>query len=411
MPETTRKLSVAEIRRDSQMFGILLGHAYLGIRVQFVLRAALIVFLTATIALVPPETNEAACFVAIGVYAAWSTVAFVLCQRGGLRLRIIWITLATDVLVLGVLSLLASSSEQTWTTDVLVNGFFLIPMMATTELRPSVGAAVTTPAVAFYLAALIAAQPANVEPTAGIVIGTFLLAALSVGCVSLSWIQRSRVLTIAGLIADRGALMEELVGVERSSRQTLAEELHDGALQYVLAARQDLDDARKAGDSESLERIGVALNQSATLLRAKVSQLHPAVLDSAGLSRALADLCSSSERPGLEVTFVAADWPDEPRGAVDDLLYSACRELLSNAIRHAQARHVRVTLEAERGESRLTVADDGTGIEPGALEQRLRQGHVGLASQRTRIQAAGGRLRISPATPGTVVEVSVPTPA
>jgi two-component system, NarL family, sensor kinase len=313
--------------------------------------------------------------------------------------------------VLGLLSLLASSSDQTWTTDVLVNGFFLIPMLATTELRPVVGAAVTTPALAFYIGAEIAAQPANNEPTGAIILGAFVLAALSVGCVALSWVQRSRVLTIAGLIYDRGALMEELVGVERSARQGLAEELHDGALQYVLAARQDLEDARTRGDAASLDRIETALTESAKLLRAKVSQLHPAVIESVGLRQALADLCHSTNRPGLEVTFVGDGWDEVPRGSVDDLFYSAAREFLANASRHARATHVRVSLGSERGTATLTVADDGVGIAEDALRTRLQEGHVGIASQRTRVEVAGGVLTIAAGHPGTVITVAVDDPA
>jgi two-component system, NarL family, sensor kinase len=410
VPDNPRKLTIPELISDSAMFGILLGHAYLGIRVQFVLRAALAAFLLATIALVPPIHNEAACFVVIGLYVTWGAMAFVLCQRGGVRIRLIWCTLATDVIVLGLLSLLASSSHQTWTTDVLVNGFFLVPMLATTELRPVVGAAVTTPALAFYLAAEIAAQPANSEPTSAIVLGACVLAALSVGCVSLSWVQRSRVLTIAGLIYDRQALMAELVGVERTARQDLAEELHDGALQYVLAARQDLEDARDHGDPTSLERIGVALTESATLLRAKVSQLHPAVVESAGLRQALAELCRSTERPGLEITLHSDGWTDAPRGAVADLIYSAAREFLANVVRHAHASQVEVTMRSDDGEVALTVSDDGVGIADDALSLRLRAGHVGIASQRTRIEAMGGTLTIADGKPGTVISVAVADP-
>ena len=79
-----------------------------------------------------------------------------------------------------------------------------------------------------------------------------MLAALSLAGVLLSWVQRSRVLTIAGLILDRGRLSTELAEVETTARRALAEELHDGALQYVLAARQDLEDARLHNDPESL---------------------------------------------------------------------------------------------------------------------------------------------------------------
>ncbi len=277
-------------------------------------------------------------------------------------------------------------------------------------------AGVTAPAVVLYLAALIAAQNANSEPTASIALQTGVLAILSAGGWALSWVQRSRVLTIATLVGDRSHLARELADVERTARRSLAEELHDGALQYVLAARQELEEARLRGDSASLDRIEHALRESAALLRAKVSQLHPAVLEQAGLLCALEDLVSATARgDGPKVTLEAAGWDPSRRTADDELVYSAARELLSNVSRHSRASHVCVGLRERNGSIVLTVSDDGVGIDDGALAHRLSEGHVGIASQRARIEAAGGQMIIGPgddipgaAGPGTTVEVWLP---
>jgi two-component system NarL family sensor kinase len=270
---------------------------------------------------------------------------------------------------------------------------------------------VTAPAIAIYLASLIAAQHANSEPTSSIVLRTAVLVALSIGAVLLSAVQRSRVLTIAGLVADRTRLVTELADVERAARADLAEELHDGVLQYVLAARQDLEDARTYNDAESFDRIDFALRESASLLRAKVSQLHPAVLEQAGLLRALNDLVhATAERSGLSIQLAADSWDDSWRTGVDELVYSAAREFLTNVTKHAGAHTVRVALQRCNGHVRLTVADDGGGIADGIVEQRLAEGHLGVASQRVRVQAAGGRFSLRSGHPGTVAEVELPVP-
>ena len=266
---------------------------------QLLLRLALAAFVVAVMLAVPPEHMRVACGVVAGAYACWTIAITVVALRGGERVvRMIWLALFVDLLVLVVLAVLASRSEQSWTTDVLVNGFFVIPMLATTQLRPGVGAAITAPTVAAYLGSLIAARHANVEPWAAIITSTAVLAAVSLGGVLLSWVQRSRVLTIAGLILDRGRLSTELAEVETTARRTLAEELHDGALQYVLAARQDLEDARVDNEPESYDRIELALRESTTLLRSKVSELHPSVLASAGLLAALQDLADTAAARG-----------------------------------------------------------------------------------------------------------------
>jgi two-component system, NarL family, sensor kinase len=404
-----RRLSVADVRRDPRLFAILLEHALRGVRVQQLLRAVLVVFVTATVIAVPPAHYRTGCYVTVALYAASAVGIGWVSLRGGERaIRLVWLALFVDLLALGVLSVLASQSEQSWTADVLVNGFFVVPMLAGTQLRPSVAAAVAAPAVAIYLGSLIAAQNANAEPSASIVLRTVALAGLSVACVLLSSIQRSRVLTIAALADDRTRLLGELVDVESRARGTLAEELHDGALQYLLAARQDVDDARR-GDATSLDRVDLALRESAALLRAKVSQLHPAVLEQAGLLHALRELVrTTAERGELDIELVAEGLDESTRSPADYLLYSAARELLTNVTKHAHAHTVKIALQRHDGHIRLTVADDGTGIEERVLEQRLAEGHVGVSSQRVRVMAAGGSFHLRRGERGTVGEVELP---
>lgn len=408
--DRTPALRLADLRDDGRLYRILLEHAFLGIRVQLLLRLALAAFVVAVVLAVPPEHKRVAYDVVAGVYVCWVIAVTAFALRGGERVvRLIWLALFADVLVLVVLCVLASRSEQSWTTDVLVNGFFVIPMLVTTQLRPGVGAAITAPTVAAYLGSLIAARHANVEPWGAIITSTGVLAVLSVGCVLLSWVQRSRVLTIAGLVLDRSRLSTELAEVETTARRTLAEELHDGALQYVLAARQDLEDARLHDEPESFDRIELALRESTTLLRSKVSQLHPSVLDSAGLRAALQDLAETAMARGrLTVRLNADGWDEARRGPTEEMLYSAARELLTNVVKHAGARTVEIGLHESGGTIRLMIADDGRGFADGVADRRLAEGHIGLASQRIRIESAGGTLRVRSGASGTVAEVELP---
>jgi two-component system NarL family sensor kinase len=403
-------LELGDLRDDARLYRIVLEHAFLGLRVQLLLRLALAAFVVVVVLAVPPEHDQIACDVVAGVYACWTIAITVIALRGGERaIRLIWLALFVDLLVLVVLCVLASNSHHTWTTDVLLSGFFLIPMLSTTQLRPGVGAAITAPTVIAFLISVITARHDNLEPWAAILATTGVLAALSVACVGLSWVQRSRVLTIAGLILDRGRLSSELAEVETTARRTLAEELHDGALQYVLAARQDLEDARLYNDAASFDRIELALRESAALLRSKVSQLHPSVLESAGLHPALQDLADTVTARGRLIVRVNADgWDETLRGPTQEMLYSAARELLTNVVKHADAHTVQIGLQITDGSIRLTVADDGRGFADGVAERRLAEGHIGLASQRIRIESAGGTMRLHSGAGGTIAEVQLP---
>jgi two-component system, NarL family, sensor kinase len=124
--------------------------------------------------------------------------------------------------------------------------------------------------------------------------------------------------------------------------------------------------------------------------------------------RAVEDLASAIARGDLDVRVIATGWDESLRTPSDDLLYSAARELLTNVAKHAHADSVEVTLERDGGWSRLTVKDDGKGIEPRQIASRVAAGHIGLESQRVRAAAAGGHFRIQPAHPGTIASLELP---
>lgn len=382
----------------SELADILTAHAYRGVRVQLVLRALLVVFMALTLAFVPPDHGLPACWAILAGYAAFEAAVTVWTARGGPGpVRWMWLALLVDAAALSAVTLVAGvGSAQSWTADVLINGFFVIPLLAATQLRPMVCLAVTAPTTVAYFVVSVATKDANGEPWSSILLRTLVLAGLSAAAVALSAVQRSRVRTIAGLVGQRADLLREMVGIETRERADLAEQLHDGALQYLLAARQDLDDARQAGDPASFDRVEQALVESARLLRSTVTELHPAVLDQAGLARALHSLADGfAERGRLAIAVDVDGWPDQPTPD-DAILYSAARELLANVVKHSGARTATLGLHRrEDGTAELVVSDDGCGIADGQLERQLADGHIGLASHRARITAAGGQLTVA----------------
>jgi two-component system NarL family sensor kinase len=112
-------------------------------------------------------------------------------------------------------------------------------------------------------------------------------------------------------------------------------------------------------------------------------------------------------RGGFELHFdLSYDGPHEH----ERLLLSAARELLTNAARHARAGAVSVELHERGDDLVLVVSDDGQGFDPRILPARLAEGHVGLQSQRERIESVGGRLELRSA-PGAGTGVTVRLPA
>jgi diguanylate cyclase (GGDEF)-like protein/PAS domain S-box-containing protein len=94
------------------------------------------------------------------------------------------------------------------------------------------------------------------------------------------------------------------------------------------------------------------------------------------------------------------------------VLYAAARELINNAVKHAGATRLEVRLRRTASAIELTVADDGVGMVVSRPEEALAAGHVGLASTRQRIGAAGGRFDVESAPgDGTTVRIAIPVRA
>jgi len=396
----------------SEVDAVALQHARRGVALQVALRWVLVGFVALTVIAVPPPRFLGVCAAIAGGYALWAlAVALWTRRRHPAAARMAWLALLVDVVVLGVLTLLTGvATPQSWTSDVFTTGFLLIPVLAATQLRVWVCTAVVVPTAAVYFLAAVATREANVEPWTSLLLRTLVIVGVALGCVGLSRIQRSRVRTIGRLAQARSGLLAELTGLEERERRALSENLHDGALQYVLAARFDLDDARETGDPAAFDRLEQALAESTRLLRSTVAELHPAVLARAGLPSALRDLATAAAaRGGLAVTVDAEGWPAGERTEADPLLYRTAAELLNNVVKHAQAASAVVTLELADGTARLVVADDGVGTPENAAGGALRRGHIGLASHTLRIDAAGGRFTSAANPPhGTVVTVELP---
>lgn len=391
---------------------IVVDHASRGVMLQVLLRGSLVVFVLGTLALVGPSTGATACWVVAGCYAAAAIGVAWWTQRGGAGpIRYGWIVLYLDVAVISGLCMYTGVvASGDWTADTLQRGLFIIPLLAATQLRPWVCASVVVPTTVCYVLVCIVTQGANLEPSSALIMRSWVIASMSAAAIWLSAIQRSRVLTIGKLADERSSLLAELMGIEERERRTLAEHLHDGALQYVLAARLDLDDVRDGDRAAALDRLDQALAESSRLLRGTVTELHPAVLEQSGLPRAVESLLSASAaRAGLAATLSSDRWPDEARTPLDMLLFTSARELITNVVKHARASRIDVRLALDGDRAELVVADDGTGIADGMLADRLAEGHIGLASYRVRLEAADGHLYLAPgAAGGTVATVHVP---
>jgi signal transduction histidine kinase len=210
----------------------------------------------------------------------------------------------------------------------------------------------------------------------------------------------SNALTRAELNASRA----RIVTAADESRRRIERNLHDGAQQRLAALAMQLrvaaDNATAGADELREELNHAALTVTAALaeLREIAHGIHPAILSHAGLTPALRGLAGQSALP-VELEISTAARLPEP---LEVAAYYLVSELLTNAVKHAQASVVRVAVDQSDGTLRLSIRDDGIG---GADPSR----GSGLIGLRDRVEALGGTIAIeSPASAGTSVYVSLP---
>jgi signal transduction histidine kinase/PAS domain-containing protein len=210
---------------------------------------------------------------------------------------------------------------------------------------------------------------------------------------------------IAGQAAARGRLVAQALDAEDRTRRDISELLHDGPLQDLLALDQALQRLDVGGEHLDRARAGIA--RAIAGLREIMVDLHPVVLEVAGLESALGAVADQQARQGEFACELSIDPAAD--GLRDDLVIALARELLTNAAKHADASRVSVTVRRTADAILLEVADDGAGIPEGRLPDALREGHIGLASSIQRVEAVGGSLTLSRAPGGgTAAAVRLP---
>ena len=202
-------------------------------------------------------------------------------------------------------------------------------------------------------------------------------------------------------LATRTAELEQLtrlmLRVQEDERRRLARDLHDEAGQVLSAVKIELE---LDGRAEAGALVGRALAQ----VRDLSNLLRPSALDDLGLVPALQALSTDvAEHARIDVTLQAGDLGGALAPDVEVATYRVVQEALTNVVRHAGARHVRVRLDRRGGDIVVAVEDDGRGLDGSRLPQ------LGLLGMRERVAALGGRLEVGPASPaGTRVEATMP---
>ena len=341
--------------------------------------------------------------VILGVYAVAAVLWLIAVFRGPVPRWADWASTIVDLLVIVALCLVSGGA-----TSALLPVFFLLPISVAFGDRPALTAIFGIVTAVGYLAVWIFYSKRDDRIGLPNIVYThfgFLLW-LAVATTALCFVLARRSLRVKALQEVRRQLVSEAMQADERRNREVAEHLHDGPLQTLLAARLELDEARERNPDPALDMVYAALQETATGLRSTVTQLHPQVLAQLGLTPALRELVKQFEAR-TEVA-VDADLEEVGKPESQQLLHRAARELLTNVGKHAGATTVHVGLRRHGDRITLTVSDDGRGFDPAVVGQSVADGHIGLGSLLARFDAMGGAMDIDSASSGTTVTVTSP---
>jgi signal transduction histidine kinase len=206
---------------------------------------------------------------------------------------------------------------------------------------------------------------------------------------------------VARLSSDRVRLLSEVVDAEQRERARLAESLHDGPMQRLVAMRQDV--AEGAGADRLAGNLDAALAET----RAIISAIHPVMATELGFEAALR--AAIAPFPAAASVELTVDNALDDRLLAGTLLLPVAQELVVNAVKHASPSAIDLSVRAHDGHVVLEANDDGVGIDTADAGRKVKAGHLGLAMVRRRVEDAGGVLDIQTRPDGgTRTHVTLP---
>jgi two-component system NarL family sensor kinase len=239
----------------------------------------------------------------------------------------------------------------------------------------------------------------------------FVLSALATGVV----VGTLRTAESASRLRAR-SLSRRTIQAEAEGRRRVAEALHDGPVQELIGLDMMLGSARKAAHdgraddaTRLLDEAREVTERNIRVLRDELVELGPYAFEELSFQTAIENcLPIWNRRYGVDV-LVTID-PIELPSDVSGVLFGIAQEAVVNALRHAGAKAVSLSLRTVDSSLELRVTDDGEGFRDSDPLGAAEPGHLGLAMMRERAELLDGSLDIETSERGTRVLVLVPLP-
>ncbi|SFS13710.1 PAS domain S-box-containing protein [Dyella sp. OK004] len=226
---------------------------------------------------------------------------------------------------------------------------------------------------------------------------------------------------LAQALTNQAMLMIRLAELSAQSREAavvgernrIARDIHDTLAQGftgVIVQLEAAEDASRRGlGREAEQHVITARNlarESLSEARRSVQALRPQPLEEGGITNALRVLFEKlTAGVALQAEFRLLGIPHALPPEWEANLFRIAQEVLTNALRHAQASHIVATIAFGSDDVRLEFIDDGRGFDPAARSEGY-----GLLGMRERVDAMNGQMEVR-SSKGGGTEVSIRLPA
>jgi signal transduction histidine kinase len=179
------------------------------------------------------------------------------------------------------------------------------------------------------------------------------------------------------------------LAAENAERKRIARELHDGVGQMIASVRLHM--AARATPTNTYTDLETMLAETSNEVRFISHNLMPQALERKGFDAAIEEFCERLSRTKkIEVVSHVEPVGEQLTPDRAQMLYRVLQELVSNVLKHAQAKTVYVTLTIDGDEVCLTVEDDGVGFD----QQQPTESGIGLENLKDRVASVGGQLDV-----------------
>jgi PAS domain S-box-containing protein len=231
------------------------------------------------------------------------------------------------------------------------------------------------------------------------------------------WLRIEEALRLTQIQLSR--LAAQHLTIQETERRRIAVDLHDGLGQTLSLVKLSIEEAAssfasRASDSvvKALERLTPQVKTALAELRRISMNLRPSTLDDLGIVATLSWYFREFEAacPGMKVERAITAKESEVPNPLKIAIFRIVQEATSNALKHARADAIKVSLASAGGHIELSIEDNGCGFDPASVAEHRDFNHgVGLQSMKERAELSGGRydLRSVPAK-GTRIRVQWP---